>query len=137
MRPQIPQRASWTRRIRHAGAIAIAMVLVVCTITVQAQEAASAHVRCQEHGQLVHLQGVASEGAGDHAIDVAHLPSRGAIVADHEHCPLAGTTHSTSSPHPVLAVARVAAVVDLHAPIPNEHVTKVTLRFAPKTSPPA
>lgn len=136
MQLQAAQRASWARRIRRAGAIATVVVLVVCTVGVQAREAAIPHVRCQEHGQLVHVHGVVPDSVGDHAVGVAHVPSRGAFEADHEHCPMGGTVPCTSCPAVAPAVSIVAAVADPQVPRTNAHVAVATLRMAPKTSPP-
>ena len=41
---------------RRAGSIATAVLLMVCMLVVQSREAAMVHVRCAEHGQLVHVR---------------------------------------------------------------------------------
>jgi hypothetical protein len=132
MRPD-PRSQSWTRLVRRAGAIATAMLLVVCTVAVQTQEAAVTHIRCQEHGQLIHVTSVAPESAG--ALAPALGSARGAS-ADHDHCPLVGTTHCAFSSLSPPAVAAVATVVVTRVAIESQHTPRTTFRLAPKTSPP-
>jgi hypothetical protein len=135
MRPDRPQRDSWIRRVRRAGAIAIAMLLVVCTVAVQTGEAAVAHVRCQEHGQLIHVTSVAPDTGADRAPGLARVtPARGSAL-DHEHCAVLGTTYCSGSSLAPSAVSIVATLA-LRMPIASEHTARTTFRLAPKTSPP-
>jgi hypothetical protein len=123
------------RLVRRAGAIATAILLVVCTVAVQTQEVAVAHVRCHEHGQLIHVTGVTTDSA-DRAPGMRSIrPGRGA-AADHEHCPVAGTTHCTFTALTPPAAAIVATVAFTRVPIASEHAARTTFRLAPKTSPP-
>lgn len=136
MRPAYPRQDSWTRLVRRAGAIATAMLLVVCTVAVQTREVAVAHVRCLEHGQLIHVTSVAPDRAADRAPGLTRiLPARGATV-DHEHCPVVGTTHCTFTSLAPPAVAIVATVALARVPIASDHAARTTFRLAPKTSPP-
>jgi hypothetical protein len=136
MRPGHPRSHSWTRLVRRAGAIATAILLVVCTIAVQTQEAAVAHVRCQEHGQLIHVTSVAPESAGALTAGLTSvIPARGSS-AEHDHCPLVGTTHCTFSALAAPAVAAVATVEVARVAIASQHTPRTTFRIAPKTSPP-
>lgn len=137
MRPVHLRPDSWARLARRAGAIATAILLVVCTVSVQTHEAAVAHVRCLEHGQLMHVTSVAPDGASVRAPGTSRiLPTRG-VVADHEHCPVAGTTHCTFSSLAPPASAIVATAAVARVPITSDHAARTTFRLAPKTSPPA
>src|SRR6185312_3289228 len=114
-------RSPSTPLVRRTGAIATAILLVVCTIAVQTQEAAVAHVRCQEHGQLIHVTSVAPESAGALAAGLTRIiPSRGS-AADHDHCPLVGTTHCTFTPIAPPAVATVATLEVARVAIASQH----------------
>jgi hypothetical protein len=136
MRPDHSRPQSWTRLVRRAGAIATAILLVVCTVAVQTQEAAVAHVRCQEHGQLIHVTSVAPESAGVLAPGVARIIPARSASADHDHCALVGTTHCTFSSLPPLAVATIPTMVVARVAIASQHTPRTTFRLAPKTSPP-
>ncbi|HEY6038172.1 MAG TPA: hypothetical protein VIV58_28015 [Kofleriaceae bacterium] len=136
MRPDHPRPHTWTRLVRRAGAIATAILLVVCTVAVQTQEAAVAHVRCLEHGQLIHVTSVAPESAGDLAPALTRLaPARGGS-AEHDHCPLVGTTHCAFSSLAPPPVAAVAALELARVSGESQHAPRTTFRLAPKTSPP-
>lgn len=134
MRPRYPRPDSWRRLVRRAGAIATAILLVACTLAVQTQEVAVAHVRCQKHGQLVHVTGMAPDTAGISGL--ARMLAGGGAAAHHEHCPLVGTTHCTSTCLAAPAVVPSATVAFARVPIASEHAARTTFRLAPKTSPP-
>ena len=127
---------SWARQARRAGTIALALLVMVCTVIVQSREGASVHVRCEAHGQLVHVKSVARD-TGDHAPGLACvIPARGEAIADHEHCPVVGTTHCTHGSIAQTAAVPVATLVVVRTPIAREHSARTTFRLAPKTSPP-
>jgi hypothetical protein len=116
--------------------IATAILLVVCTVAVQTQEAAVAHVRCQEHGQLIHVTSVAPESAGVLAPGLTHIIPARSASAEHDHCALVGTTHCTFSSLAPLAVATMPTIVVARVAIASQHAPRTTFRLAPKTSPP-
>ena len=119
----------------RVASIATAILLLVCMLVVQSREAAMVHVRCTEHGQLMHVDGVASEQAPAPSGVAAVTPSDGAPI-DHDHCALIGAKHCVQ-----LAVAPPVATIALAiAPAPRPdpiiYIQRATFRIAPKNSPP-
>ncbi len=124
--------------MNRALAALLGIVFVVANLVGFVHEATTAHVRCAEHGELVH-------GETGRTIDVAShatlAPDGGATaVRGHEHCDLASLIReSRCAPQaPVLALGPVT--IQTHATAPDTVATlreASVYRIAPKTSPPA
>jgi hypothetical protein len=101
-------------------------------------EARTAHVRCAEHGELIHVR----EGAltaPSHATLERGTGTSGQTLG-HEHCQLTFSTHeSRCAPRPPVVVVAPAIVGELIAPVLRTIDARGTslYRTAPKTSPPA
>jgi hypothetical protein len=135
MGPNMSMQARGPRlRRRRAGAIVTALVLAICTVGVQAREAATVHVRCAEHGELVHVQAhpPVHLPAGTHLVPIG----RDAAAGGHEHCTFIGANHCVQ----VAAVVPACSVVSAIEPRPPaagaEVSARATFRIAPKNSPP-
>jgi hypothetical protein len=134
-----PDRTSASRLRWHAALTAL--VFVAASVGGLAHEANTSHVRCAEHGELVH--GVAATGLAAHVHADAATPSvhelpplRGAEVG-HDHCLLASAVHSVSLASRVAIVA--TTVTTTHVAIEVAPVVVASsdlLLTAPKTSPP-
>jgi hypothetical protein len=123
------------RSRRHAGSIATALVLVIGMVGVQTHEAATMHVRCEAHGQLVHVTAPASPDLG--GTNLLRTRTGQAAAVDHEHCALVGTTacdHVATTP---AICVTVCAGLPPQPPAPADYVARATFRIAPKNSPPA
>ena len=121
-------------RRRRAGAIVTALVLAVCMVGIQAREAATVHVRCAEHGQLVHVQ---AAHAPVHTQVGTHLVPTGRDAAGgHEHCAFIGANHCVQVAAVVPACSVVSAIEPRPAAVVAEVSARATFRLAPKNSPP-
>ena len=121
------------RSRRHARSIVTALVLVIGMMGVQTHEAATIHVRCEAHGQLVHVTASASPDLGTKLLRAR----TGQTAVDHEHCALVGTTacdYTASTPGTCMTVC---ADQPPSLPVPADYVARATFRIAPKNSPPA
>jgi hypothetical protein len=102
-------------------------------------EAATTHVRCAEHGELIHRD---ATGANPERADRDTVLDdlRAEAVASHEHCTLTSATRESRlvprppamAPAPVAVSCRSAATPRA-MPVPGAGL----YRTAPKTSPPA
>ncbi len=122
-------------RLRRAGAITTAVLLALCMLVVQSREVAMVHVRCAEHGQLVHVR-ASSSGHASAAAGTAMVVPGGRATSEHEHCALIGAKHCVH----LAAVAPVSSIVAALGPrLAVElvsHSPRATFRIAPKNSPP-
>lgn len=117
----------------------LGVVFVLSSLIGLVHEATTSHVRCAEHGELIHgAPGTAATATTHATIERGHgLPgeSRG-----HEHCQLTYGAHdSRCAPRPpVIATAPAIAFEPAAPPQHVVHARGTTLyRTAPKTSPPA
>jgi hypothetical protein len=107
-------------------------------------EATTSHVRCAEHGELVHGEPGAVASASSIS-STAHATlergvGTGGDARGHEHCQLTFSSHeSCCAPRPAVVAAAPAVVGELAAaPVRTAGAYTVSLyRTAPKTSPPA
>lgn len=102
-------------------------------------EATTSHVRCAEHGELIHGDPGTAATATSHAtIERGH--GLGGETRGHEHCELTYSNHdSRCAPRPpVVQTAPAIAFDPAVAPVRVAHARSTILyRTAPKTSPPA
>ncbi|HEU4733381.1 MAG TPA: hypothetical protein VFT22_36060 [Kofleriaceae bacterium] len=137
---------------RVAGASRVAAALTVLAFVVSnllalRHEATTRHVRCAEHGEMMHgeaplaarrtVEAAGQERAGRHSL----LRGAGAAtIHGHEHCALTSTTRDSRVDlrPPAIALAQIA-ISEIPAAAPraaNAHRDGL-YRTAPKTSPPA
>lgn len=125
-------------RRRRAYPAALAVVLLVGgQLAALAHYAATRHVTCAEHGELLEAATLVDRL---HACEHDHLIGvEGQLGSEHDDCTIARACHQSATPAqplcaptlvPALATAEVAAVVPLA-------VTDELYLIAPKTSPPA
>ena len=122
---------SFARQLRRAGAIATALAALACMLAVQSREAGYVHVRCAEHGELMHV------GPATHATPGIHLVrDRGGTKTGHDHCMVVGANHCVQHAAAPIAATEVAALERVASVAPAEYLSRATFRLAPKTSPP-
>ena len=92
------------------------------------------HVRCTEHGQLVHVESVTSADIAPAGVAVV-MPSD-VTPPDHDHCALIGAKHCVelAAAPPVAEIALATARAP--RPEPVVYAARSTFRIAPKNSPP-
>lgn len=121
----------------HAALTALAFVLASLLGIVH--EAATTHVRCAEHGELIHHDAtVASTGGADRDTTVSDPVA--AALQSHEHCALASVTReSRLVPRPPAIASAQVAIARLARSAPRAVAARAgdLYRTAPKTSPPA
>ncbi|HET9624362.1 MAG TPA: hypothetical protein VFP84_23480 [Kofleriaceae bacterium] len=123
----------------HAALTAIAFV-VSCVIGM-VHEARTRHVRCAEHGELVHVASPSGPARADSPRHASVRATGGlATLVEHEHCTLLPATRDARPAvrGPALVAHRVA-VADLPratCDLPGLPQPRL-YRTAPKTSPPA
>ena len=128
---------SFLSRLRRAGAVAATLVMLAGMLAVQAREATVVHVRCVEHGQLMHVEAPAHAAptarteAGTHVI-----ADQGGARAGHDHCLVVGANHYVHAAAAPVTATEVAALEHVPSVAPAEHLARATFRLAPKTSPP-
>jgi hypothetical protein len=129
----------WFWRFRRAGSIATAVLLMVSMLVVQSREAAMVHVRCAEHGQLVHVRSAGPNhvAAAPVGTAVVALPSSGDAASDHDHCALIGANHCIHLAAAPPVTSTVLAIAPEMSPQLVSYATRATFRIAPKNSPPA
>ena len=132
--PAARRTGTIARALRRAGAIVTALTALVCTLTVQTSEAAVAHVRCVEHGELTHVRAIAQQSSAGGPSRIAAPIRAGGI--DHEHCPMPAASHCAQLAAAPPAIAAVAVVAVVRSLAPPEYLAPAPLRYAPKTSPP-
>jgi hypothetical protein len=125
-------------RLRRAGSTATAVLLMVCVLVVQSREAAMVHVRCAEHGQLMHVRTAGADHIATAPVGTAIvvLPG-GSATTDHDHCALIGAKHCVQLAIAVPVSSIVFAIGPRMSPDPVPHTARATFRIAPKNSPPA
>jgi hypothetical protein len=122
------------RSRRQARSIVTALVLVIGMVGVQTHEAATMRVRCEAHGQLVHMTAPTSPDVGGTNL----LRTRtGQTAVDHEHCALVGTTACDYTAATPATCVTLCAGEPPSSPAPADYVARATFRIAPKNSPPA
>jgi hypothetical protein len=117
-----------------------ALAFVLASLFGILHEAATAHVRCAEHGELIHRDAtVASTDGSAHAQFLDGL--RAEAVPGHEHCSLVSATReSRLVPRPpAIASSPVASAAAPVVTSPRAVPARAgsLYRTAPKTSPPA
>jgi|SRR3954469_5344108 hypothetical protein len=125
------------RRSRVAAALT-ALAFVIAGLLGASHEATTRHVRCAEHGELIH----SAIAAGAQLI----APQRDSVVQsiptatqhEHEHCLLASASRAltVASRPPVLIAMPVVATALARAPTAHDLSAAAIYRTAPKTSPP-
>ena len=143
MRVAIRLPASFYRMIRRLPSIAAVAVALASMLAMQWHEGSVVHVRCDAHGEMMHLgAGGSSVAGGEDAsgpIGADHLGrSPDGQAVEHDHCHFLGSTCSTivKMATPV-AISDGATLLVVLAPPPSAVVVRATFRLAPKTSPPA
>src|SRR5690242_1997674 len=106
--PAAHRTGTIARALRRAGTIVTALAALVCTLGVQTSEAAVAHVRCVEHGELTHVRAVAHASSASGPSRIAAPIRAGGL--DHEHCLMPAASHCAQLATGVPTVAVVAAV---------------------------
>ena len=123
--------------MNRALAALIGFVFVLANLAGFVHEATTIHVRCAEHGELVHGE----TGAAIAASHAAVAPDTGATESrGHEHCGLASVMRqSRCAPKPpALVLAPVTILAAATAPDTVATIRDASVyRIAPKTSPPA
>ena len=128
---------SFVRRLRRAGAIAAALAALACMLAVQAREAGYVHVRCAEHGELMHVEPAAHAAPTAQSTAGTHLVSdRGGAKTGHDHCMVVGASHCIQHAAAPVAASEVATLERVASVAPAEYLSRATFRLAPKTSPP-
>ncbi|CAN5915714.1 hypothetical protein BH11MYX3_BH11MYX3_08880 [soil metagenome] len=126
------------RRSRVAAAIA-ALALVMAGLLGVAHEATTRHVRCAEHGELIHSATVTGVRlvASDTGSLVDSLPTT--ETHDHEHCLLAAASRALTLESRPLVLTQIPVVASALAvaPAADARPGYALYRTAPKTSPPA
>jgi hypothetical protein len=118
-------------------AIATALAALACMLAVQAREAGFVHVRCAEHGELMHVQPAAHAGPTAQSTAGTHVASdRGGAKAGHDHCMVVGANHCMQHAPAPVAATEVATLERVVSVAPAEYLARATFRLAPKTSPP-
>ena len=122
---------------RRVMAVVTVLAFVFAGIMGRAHEATTSHVRCAEHGELVH--GATHLEAIELARDTIVDEQAPANAQNHEHCELACASRAASLQARSFVLVRIAlATADLvvaapHAATPHRDGL---YRTAPKTSPP-
>lgn len=136
----------WPVRLRRGIAAALATLYAFGALAALAHVATVEHVRCPEHGDLVHA---ASAHLGADAPPPASAYSaqerlrRGDLAtehADHEHCGVLARHAPEGASAPVTAASRALTTAVLWAPVtPGEEAVchgQPGYRLAPKQGPP-
>jgi hypothetical protein len=119
-----------------------ALAFVLSSMIGLIHEATTRHVRCAEHGEMMHGDATVASRAATRA------PSRDSVVHDapvavmhrHEHCSLTSTTRTSRvATRPPAIVAAPVAISDVATATPCVIASRgdSLYRTAPKTSPPA
>jgi hypothetical protein len=112
------------------------LVLVVGMVATQTREAAMVHVRCEAHGELIHVN--APEGASiGHGGRNLLTSGTGDVAFDHEHCALVGTSACVHIAIAAVTSMTLSGCQPPLLPAPADYVARATFRIAPKNSPPA
>lgn len=130
-------------RTRSSSILTLCLALLFAGEAVVAvAHSAERHVRCAEHGELIHVgtadpSALDSRPAPDSSPDLGGAPPTG--DPEHEHCFALGMSRERLAPaacaHTVPAAAPVAVAAALGAEAPP--IGRALYRIAPKNSPPA
>jgi hypothetical protein len=132
--------ASLHRLIRRLPPIAVVAVALASMLAMQWHEGSVVHVRCDAHGEMVHLgEGDSAVVSGEGPAGAARLGgSTGGQAASDDHCQFLGAACSAivkiSTP---VAIDDGATLLVMLAPPTGAVIVRATFRLAPKTSPPA
>ena len=124
--------------MNRAVAALLGIAFVLANLIGFVHEATTLHVRCAEHGELIHGE-TSAASSGDSRATVAGDGQAGESRG-HEHCDLASAIReSRCAPQaPALVLAPVTEAVHAAAPAAVATVQHASIyRIAPKTSPPA
>jgi hypothetical protein len=128
-------------RRRSSTAAAFAVVLLVAgQLAALAHEAATRHVVCSEHGELLEAPTPSSVSSAPDDSQHAHLVGIDGVAGEHEDCVIArAMRQSTKAPD---ASAHVVVTTDMATNAPRAPIDSVLsfeqlFLIAPKTSPPA
>jgi hypothetical protein len=130
--------------VRRPLAVFVGMAFMLSTLFGIIHEATTAHVRCAEHGELIHGEPGSVAATSTWTVGTHATLDRGALGTGesrgHEHCQLTASTHESRwAPQPPALVTAPAIASDLVAspqrvlPARSESLYLT----APKTSPPA
>lgn len=117
----------------------LAWLVVFATLAealVAIAHAGARHVRCAEHGELVHL--AVGSPARDIATGAPSLTPSSAVEDEHDHCSVPVTTQRSADDPPAIATpvpTQGPRPVATPGAVPARQL--VVYRFAPKNSPPA
>lgn len=104
-------------------------------------DASTMHMRCAEHGEMIHTSATLVDGQRQAPVRVATLRTgEAAAVSGHEHCALASAIREPRMmPSPPAVEAAPAAAIELAVAIAYDGAARErgVYRTAPKTSPPA
>jgi len=130
-------RVTRSRRVRVRAAL-IALAFLTASLFGALHEAATAHVRCAEHGELIDSDGPvpAVAAPASDAIAPAKPSARG---HGDDHCLVAAATRASRIVPVSPALAQVVVTVDdlvLALSAPARATAASLYRLAPKTSPP-
>jgi hypothetical protein len=128
----------FSSRLRWHAALT-ALVFVAGSLSGLLHEATTSHVRCAEHGELMHgVAGVDHVHADTTTASVHDLPPIQAPEVGHDHCLVASAVHSVSIASRVPIVATTLTTTRTAIEVEPVVVARTDLfRTAPKTSPPA
>jgi len=116
-----------------------ALAFVLASLFGVLHEAATTHVRCAQHGELIHRDATVANTEGSaHGTVLGDL--QGEALPGHEHCSLTSVTReSRLVPRSPVIVSAAVAVSCLTTSVPRVMTARgaVLYRTAPKTSPPA
>lgn len=137
----IPIGPNTARHGSRATAALTALVLFVGSLLGLAHEAATAHVRCAEHGEMVHADGAAvtrlDASEADWQATARGIPAATGHGHGHDHCLLASAIHATCVTARSSAIATLATITRTTlALVPRGTQHRDLYRIAPKTSPP-
>jgi hypothetical protein len=122
------------------------MAFVLSTLLGIIHEATTSHIRCAEHGELIHGESAtasstaASTSAASSHETIERGLGAGGEIRGHEHCQLTFSTHeSRCTPRPPVIAVAPAIIGELVAAPPRAVFARSTSLYltAPKTSPPA
>lgn len=142
-RTALPRRSAPSATLRarttRVQAALTALAFVFASLLGVLHEATTIHVRCAEHGELIHRDATIANTAGA-AGDTVLRDGRAGAAPSHEHCTLTSATReSRLVPRSPAVVSVPVAISKLVAPVPRATAARgaALYRTAPKTSPPA
>jgi hypothetical protein len=126
-----------TSRTSRVHAALTALAFMLASLAGVAHEASTTHVRCAEHGELIHADGPAGSVAASR--DSVATERDSTKPHGDDHCVIAsGVRQSRIVPHAPIVVPVVAAIDGLVVAAPHtaRAPSSSLYRTAPKTSPP-